>query len=184
MNQTISRRDLFRGAAMVPVGIALASCAGGNQVPAWVAAIAAIGREAVLILPQLVAAGLPGAAASQAAAIIGSIQNVAQTISAASTAAQGQAALGQIEIYINAVAPIVADYAGLVPGGSILGLIVAALPAVELAVNVIVDLLTPQAKALAGTAPTAIPSTPTAAAAPLSAQQAMERLIALAALPT
>lgn len=154
----MNRRFIITAAAMLPIGYVvsgMSSCGGGvaTQVPLYVAAIEAVGQQALLALPQLIGAGLSGTAASSATTIINQISNVGKAISAAATATESQNSLIQIEGYINALAPIVASFASVIPGGAIIGLIVAALPAIEFAVNLGVTLLSPQAQQLAATAP-------------------------------
>lgn len=134
-----------------------------SQVPGWVAALQAVATEVSSIMPQLTAAGLTGSAASKAQGIIAQIEKALGAIGSASTAADGQSVLATVETYINSLAPLVEPFVAAIPGGSIVGLIVAALPAIELAVNMLVTLLTPQAQALANTAP---PLTTTTASAP------------------
>ncbi len=151
----LSKRQLMIGAS----AIALVGCNGPNQVPAWVAAFEAVLTMATSILPQLQAVGLSGGDLDKAQKIVAGMQDALKAISSASTQGQGQAVLTQIEGYINALAPIVATFAALVPGGSIVGLIIAALPAIELGVNFVISLLTPQAVAIASTAP-ALPNAP------------------------
>ncbi len=149
----LSRRHLMLlagGAAVAP----LVGCASVNsQVPSWVAALEAIATEAGSILPQLEAAGLSGADAAKAQQIVAEIQSALKVINIASSETQGQSALATVEGYINALAPLALPFVSLIPGGTVVGLIVAALPAIELALNFIVSLLTPQAKELAASAP-------------------------------
>lgn len=170
----LTRRDLLAGTALLTV----AACDQfTTQVPLWVSAIQAIGQETVAIMPQLTAAGLSGDAATHATSIIAQIQTATTAITTAATAAQGQSTLVQIETYVNALAPYIAQYAALVPGGSVIGLIVAALPAIELALNLAVNILTNEAKALAQTAPKPAAAVPGRAAAPLSPEQALQLLL-------
>jgi hypothetical protein len=137
----LTRRKFFLLASAVPAGAALAGCATfDQQAPAWIAAMQAINTEISLIMPQLTAAGLSGTAAAQVSAILAQMQKALSAISVASTQAQGASVLVQVEQYINALAPLVLPFVSLIPGGSIIGLIVAALPAIELAVNTISNL--------------------------------------------
>ena len=134
----------------------LAGCATTNingQVPIWVAAFQAILTEAASILPQLQAVGLTGNALSNASTIISEIKAALSAINAASTASQGMNVLQTVEIYINSLAPLVLPFVSLIPGGAVIGLIVAALPAIEAALNIVVTLLTPQAQTIAQSAP-------------------------------
>lgn len=174
----IDRRALLALAASAPI---LAACPAG-QIPLYVSAIQSLGQDALLVMPQLTAAGLSGNAASTAANIVNGITAAAGIIGATSTQAQGATALTQIELYINALAPFAASFAGLVPGGSMIGLIVAALPAIEEAVNLVVTLITNEAKSLAATAPkpaAAMRSTATVLTGPalLTPNQALAELL-------
>ena len=157
------RRQLLASTALIPVAMLLAGCpSAGTQVPLFVSAIKAIGQQALLSLPQLQAAGLSGASAAKAQTIVDQIEKIAGAISDAATATDGQSTLIKIEGYINALAPIVATFASLIPGGAVIGLVVAALPAIEFAVNMTVSLLTPTAKAIASSAPI-VPAGPSGA---------------------
>lgn len=169
----IGRRDLLRASALTPLA-GLMACAGGSQaVPQWMTAIQAVGQEFALVLPQLQQAGMPASDAATAQQVIAQIQQAATAVGTASSATQGQSALIQIEGAINAIAPIALPFVSLIPGGSILGLIIVALPAIETMLNVTVSLLSAPAKQIAATAPAAAPTTPTAAAAPLDPAQAL-----------
>lgn len=145
------RHILLSGVAVV----ALAGCttAGPNPVPLWVAGIQAVAQEFTNDLPAILqAAGASGSGAS-IQSIIDKIVAAASAISSASTQVQGQSVLQQIEGYVNSLAPLVAPFAASVPG---LGIVIAALPAIELGLNVLTSFLSPQAKALGATvAPTA-----------------------------
>jgi predicted small secreted protein len=135
-------------------GTTLAGCAGASgQIPLYVAALRAVGQQALLSLPQLKTAGLSGPTADTIAKALTEISTVGQAISDAASATDGQSTLIKIEGYINAIAPLAVPFAALVPGGALIGLVVAALPAIEFAVNLTVSLLTPPAKVLASTAP-------------------------------
>jgi hypothetical protein len=152
----ITRRTLLLTGAS---SIALAACSTSTtttvntQVPVWAAALKAVLTEIVSVLPQLQAVGLSGTALTQAQTIIGQIETALSAIGAASSASQGATTLATVESYINALAPLVLPFVGLVPGGSVIGLIIAALPEIELALNFVISLLTPQAKSIAATAP-------------------------------
>ena len=145
------RHVLLSGASL----IVLAGCTAGgtNQIPLWVAGIQAVAQELTNDLPTILqAAGASGSGAS-IQSIINKIVAAASAISAASTQVQGQGVLQQIEGYVNSLAPLVAPFAASVPG---LGIVIAALPAIELGLNVLTSFLSPQAKALGATvAPTA-----------------------------
>lgn len=137
---------------------ALAGCAGlTTSVPIYVAAIQAIGKEAVSIMPQLesAATALGIAIPANAPAIVNDIISVAGGVGNAATAAQGHDALTQIETYINTLAPLaVPIITAFAPSaGAALGLIVAALPAIEGLVDIIITELTPLAQSLAQDAP-------------------------------
>lgn len=155
----LTRRALFAGAAPCAL-LALSGCGttGGttninSQVPIWVAALQAIGTEITSVLPQLQSFGLTGSALANAQAIVAKIETVLSGIGSASTATQGQSTVATIEGYINTLAPIILPFVSAVPGGSIIGMIVAALPAIETAVNILITYLTPQAQQVAATAP-------------------------------
>jgi hypothetical protein len=148
--------QLTRRQALALMGTTtLAACAGGSAlVPSWVGAIEAIGQQVALDAPQLKVAGLPAASLTQVSSIDGQIESAAAAIGAESTATQGQSTLIQIEGYVNAVAPIVEPFletaaGAAVPGGGFaIALIVAALPALEFALNMTVSQLTAQAQAI------------------------------------
>lgn len=162
MNQIITRRNLLRVTALLPVGYAMGSCGTLPVVGAFVGPIEAIGQQITLDAPQFqsVIATVPayaGQAASLVSKVTGidtAIQAAAAAIGAASTQSEGQSTLITIETYMNALAPIVgpplqAAAAAAFPGGGlVVGLVIAALPAIEPLVNMTVDQLTAEAKAL------------------------------------
>lgn len=148
----ITRRSLLITAA--PGALALAGC--GTTTPsttaAWVTELQAIGTMVTQILPQLVSVGLPASTQASVATIVGEIQQALAGVNAAMSQSQGASVLATIENYINDLAPLVLPFVSLIPGGSVIGLIVAALPAIEAAIN-IVSSLTTQSVTLASTAP-------------------------------
>ena len=152
----ISRRALLGATALIPAAV-LAGCSNGVVVAQYVAAIRAVGQEAVNIVPELTAAGIK--VPSQVAQYATDIVNVAGGIGSAATATQGASTLNTIEGYINALAPILVPIlSAAVPGaGAAIGLIVAAIPAIEALINVAaaqIQGLTAQAQTLAKDAPT------------------------------
>jgi len=153
--------------------LALAGCANGGSVttsiPTWVSAIQAIGTEVGQIVTQL-PSSVPAATASQIQTIISEIQQAASAVGAASTQSAGQSTLSQIEAYINDLAPLVLPFVSAIPGGSIIGIIVAALPAIEVALNMLISTLSPTAKTLVSTAP-ALPASKKFGATPLQVSQ-------------
>lgn len=173
----LTRRELLRSTALVPVGLLLAKCSmPATQIAATAAAaIEAVGTEAANIMPELEKAGLSGADATTAQTVISEMESVANTVSATSTQAQGQAALTQIEDYVNALAPLVTPFLPMIPGGGTIGIIIAAIPAIEPLIDFGVSMLSAQAQALA--APPAA-TAPVPGMAPVSpAQAAMLELI-------
>lgn len=153
----MTRRRLLMTTAVAGV---LAGCKGsGGAVAPYVAAIKAVGTEALTVIPELAAAGI--ALPPQVSDYLTAINRAAGAVGSAATVTEGQSVLVQIEGYVNALAPVLLPLlAAAVPGaGATLGLIVAALPAVEALVNVAVTELTPLAKQLAQYAPTMV--TPT-----------------------
>lgn len=173
MTNEMTRRALLLGTT------ALVGCSSINQaVPVWVAALQAVGEEFQLVMPQLQGAGLSGANAAVATTVIQNAEKALAVIDATSTQTQGQSTLITVEQYINALAPLVIPFASLIPGGAAIGLIVAALPAIELAVNLGASLLSTQAQALAASAPKVASAVYGRASAPLTAQQALDILLA------
>ena len=130
-----------------------ASCQVQQIAPIAVAAMSAFGKEIVLVAPQLEKFGLSDNADAQVKKYAQLMADLANGITTATPATEGQSTLTKIEDYINAVAPIVAPFVSLVPGGSIIGLCIAALPEIELLVNLGASLLTQAAKQIANTAP-------------------------------
>src|SRR6185312_3303581 len=161
MNQILSRRRLLAATAIVPAAVVLAACPGPVAVPAFVAALQSVGQDVLLAMPQLLKAGLSGATAATVNTAINAISQVGNDVSAASTATQGQSALIQIEGYVNAIAPDVLPFLPLIPGGSIIAIVIAALPAIEAMLNFAASLLSAEAKAVAATAQVPAPAAST-----------------------
>jgi hypothetical protein len=185
----LTRRALLRSTALVPVSVLVVSCAPApsvtmtpNPVPQWLAALQAIGTIGLNAIPELKSAGLVGTGAAQATTIIQNVVSAASAISASSTATQGQSVLIQIEGDANALAPIIAPFLPLIPGGGVIGLIFAALPLIEAGVNLGVSLLSPKVTAMAAAVPTRVPMAGTGPVPPMTAQEAVNELIARAAL--
>ena len=154
----MNRRHFLRAARWLPIGAVvgaplLSGCSEFEAAaPVWVAAVEAIAKEAQLVVPQLAAVGLTGQTATNVTNIIAQIVAAAGVIGSASTQSQGTSTLTAIEIYVNDLAPLILPFLPLVPGGTIIGVIVAALPEIEVAVNFVASLLTPVAKQVAATA--------------------------------
>jgi hypothetical protein len=126
----------------------------GTTTTAWISAIQAIGAEAGQFVTQLSSvAGVPASVVSEAQTIIAEIQKAAAAVGSATTASVGQSVLQTIETYINDLAPLVLPFVSLIPGGSIIGLIVAALPAIEAMLNVAISNISSAAAQLAASAP-------------------------------
>lgn len=163
---TIDRRRaivLLGGTALV------AGCVGGAD-PTFqraVAALQAVAKEVVLVGPQFAALTDPSSGArlvpqSTLDQILGydrQISAAAAAIQAAHDAAQGQDILIKVELYVNALAPIIEPFVAAAanaaaPGtGLIVALVFAALPEIELLLNVAVSQLTPLVKQIAQKAP-------------------------------
>lgn len=174
---SLSRRRLLvfgAGASM----FALAGCASSGtttttpNVSGWVTALQALAAEAGQIIPQLSQVAGFSSVEPQVQQIVAGIQQALSGVSSAWTQSQGQSALTTVENYINDLAPIVLPFVGMIPGvgtaGSVIGLIVASLPAIEAALNVALSALTPQATSLQQTAPP-LPASARLGAAPPSA---------------
>ena len=183
--QSVSRRRLLTLAAGGSLAAVLAGCGttgGGSTttttVSGWVQAFQALAAEAQLIVPELTAVGLGGNTLTSVQAIVGDIESVLSGVSTAMTQTQGQSVLAQVEGYINNLAPLVLPFVSLIPGGSVIGLIVAALPAIEVLVNFGISALTPVTAQLAASAPapTASAKLKGSVAAP-TAQQYLNLLI-------
>lgn len=150
----LSRRMLLlSGAAAVTV-------AGCSTLSNWttitqqaVTALQAIAAEITQIIPQLVSAGLGGNTLTAVQNIVTEIQSVLSGVTTAITNGQGQSILIQVEDLINQLAPLVLPFLSAIPGGSIIGMIVAALPAIEALVGVAITALTNLAQSLASSAP-------------------------------
>lgn len=152
----LSRRNfLLASTGVAAVGTGLGSCAifSPTGTSEWVPPLQAIAVEITQIIPELVKVGLGGNTLNSVQQIVGEIQQVLSAITSASNQGQGQSVLAQIENYINDLAPLILPFVSLIPGGTIIGLIVAALPAIEAMLNVIVTQLTALAQSLAGSAP-------------------------------
>jgi hypothetical protein len=195
MLENYTRRRLLAGAAVVATGASLGACA-TNPLPnvnvttissLALAGLQAIGTEIVSVAPQLEKFGLSGSSLSTVQTIIADIEQILGGVNAASSAVSGQTVLAQIEGYVNTLAPIILPFVAAVPGGTIIGAIIAALPAIETAVNFLISLLSPQAQQVAATAPTPGASVSArakvrfGAVAPTPSQVYLEALIAAAA---
>jgi len=135
--------------------------------------VAALSAQAQAIYQQLVAAGMKigSGTATTVQTILTQIQNAAAALTPVSTAVQGQSVLQQVESYINTLIPIAQPFLAMIPGaGSILAIVVAALPAIEAGFNMVVSFLTPATTAVAAPSPTAAALNPVAA---------LDKLIAL-----
>lgn len=154
----LSRRHLIQLTGSAAVGSLLAGCAtlgnGSTLAQTAVTALQAVATEITQVIPQLITAGLGGNTLSAVQNIVAEIQQVLSGVSNAMTQSQGQSILQQVESYINDLAPLVLPFVSAIPGGSIVGLIVAALPAIEAVVGVAFTYLTNIAQGLATTAPT------------------------------
>lgn len=172
MNTILNRRR-FTQLLLSSTALSLVDCSAA-QVASWVAGEQAVGQEFVIVEPELAAAGfnaatpipvtISGVTKTTTLAGVGTlIQQLTTALGAASTASQGQSTLIEIETYINALTPIIWPIVSpfitaASPGaGFTIGLIVAALPALEAALNFAVDfggtILTSQAQQLAKLAP-------------------------------
>jgi hypothetical protein len=165
----ISRRRTFAllgGASLIPL---LARCTPA-ETAAWVAAEEAIGQEFAAVAPELAGLGVnvntSFTVAGQAVTVGGVaalVSNATSALSAASADSVGQTTLVKIEAYINtmtgAIWPVIGPVvsAASPPVGFTIGLIVAAMPAIEGMLNFAVDfggtLLSADALALAKLAP-------------------------------
>jgi hypothetical protein len=155
----------------------LVACAGQTGSADYAAAFQAIASEVQAGLAQLKAVGLSGSVLDQVSSIISQITSAAGSVTSLITPVQGQSTLATIEGYFNQLSPLVAPFLALVPGGSIISLIIAALPAVESLVGMVTSLLAPPAKALAVHAAAAQGAR---GAGPLTPQAALDMLIARA----
>lgn len=152
----MNRRNLLVSVAALPfLQLSLPSSCSQvqQQLPTWLAGLQAVATEAAQILPELQAVGLSGSAVTTAENAVAGIQKALSALSAASTTLQGASVLVTVENYINVLAPIALPFVAAVPGGSTFALIVAALPAIEIAVNFGVSLLSPTALQAASAAP-------------------------------
>lgn len=144
----LSRRTLLMASAVAPLAgcSTLNSFVGNTTVPQWVTALQAVAAEVGQILPQLQQyVSVPAATASEITAAVSGMQQVLSGVSTSWSQAQGESALQQIETYINNIAPLVLPIltaAGVsIPGGAIISLIIASLPAIEAAVGMVLSAL-------------------------------------------
>lgn len=157
----MNRRNLLVSVAALPfLQLSLPSSCSQvqQQLPTWLAGLQAVATEAAQIVPELTAVGLNGSALATVETAVSAIQKAVSALNAASTTLQGASVLVTIENYINVIAPVVVPFVAAVPGGATIALIVAALPAIEVAVNFGVSLLSPTALGLSTSAP-AVPIT-------------------------
>jgi len=152
----ISRRKILLSAVAMSPLLMAGSCI--NNIPAnpsvWISGIQAIATEISQIVGMLSTAGVSPSVIAQVQSIVASIQAAAAAVGTAVTQTAGQSILTQIEGYINALVPILQPFLSLIPGiGSIMGIIVIALPAIEAALNIIIGALSPAAIALGTLAP-------------------------------
>ena len=175
----LTRRTLLSSVAPAAVAISVAGCwptPTPTTIPTWVAGLQAIATEIALVIPELQVVGLGGNTLTSAQAIVTEIQTALAAISATSTTTQGQSVLIQVEGYINALAPLILPFVSLIPGGTTIGIIIAALPALEALVNIAVSLLSAQAASIASTAPP-LPAAAKVGAALTPAEQYLQWLI-------
>lgn len=182
----LSRRKFISMTSVAAVAVPLAGCGILPVIPvaSWVAGIQAIGTEIATLLPGLAGiAGIPASTVAQITQIITEIEQIAAGIGIASSASAGQTALQAIEALINTLAPLLLPILSLIPGGAIIGIIVAALPAIEAALGMVISLLTPPAMALSARAPSLTSSRLRGSAVTSRAvsQQYLMLLIAMAA---
>lgn len=141
--------------ATAPGALMLAGCAGSStgSVSVWIAGLQAIETEVQALLPAIATAtSVPAATLTEITTILQGISTALSTVGTASTTLTGQSVLAQVEGYINALAPLILPFISVIPGGQYISLIVAALPAIETALNFISN-LTAQALSLATAAP-------------------------------
>lgn len=151
----LTRRRALRAVLLGGAAIALAGCGTPTtgSVSVWVAGLQAIETEVQAILPQIASAvSIPAATLAEITSILSAITSALSAISSASSTLTGASVLAQVEGYINALAPLILPFLSAIPGGGVIGLIVAALPAIEAALNFISS-LTSQALSLASAAP-------------------------------
>lgn len=181
LNIDIDRRSLLLFAAASPI---LASCKQAD-VARWVAAEQAIGQEFIVVAPELARFGIDANApvtvpsfkiggvtvppiTTTVSGVGTLVRDITSAVGVASTAAHGQSVLITVETYINALVPViwpaVAPFVTAAnPGaGLTIGLIVAALPAIEGMLNFAIDfgqtLLSGEAQKLAALAPPPVPA--------------------------
>jgi hypothetical protein len=158
-----SRRRLMSLMLAAGVSMTAAACAGNNVnttistiAPALLAGLEAIGTEVSQILPmiQSVGANIPASTVSAIQTAITGIEAAVSGIGAASSASNGASILQTVETYINDLAAALSPFLSLIPGvGPIIGLIVAALPALEAVAGIIISLVQPVAAAFKTLAP-------------------------------
>lgn len=166
----LSRRRALLMLAAAPL---LVRCTEAQQA-AWVAAFQTISQLFITVEPELVGQGFNANSpisftisgvktTTTVSGVAALVSKLAQTLSAASTVAEGQSALVTVETYINALVaviwPIVQPFvmAASPGGGFAIGLIIADLPALEAMLNFSANfggtLLTAQAQQLKILAP-------------------------------
>jgi len=187
----LTRRSLLATAAPAALAIGLAGC--GTTIsgitntvttvgPTVIAALQALGTMFAQVVPQLAPFGLTGTSQSEALSIISTIESALSGVGSTLTLSQGQSILTVVENSLNTLAPIIlaaipAAALAAIPGGSIIGLIVAALPAIEAGVNFLVSLIGQAASSLKTSAPALPASSRFKALATGSSQQYMNLLI-------
>lgn len=165
----INRRMAFAAPLLVS-GCAAPTGGGTSEIPIWASEIGTLGATITELTPEMVAAGMPQSAATAMGTIVSNITKAASALNVASTTSQGQSTLGQIEGYINALIPIITPFLSLVPGGSVITIILAGLPAIELALN-FASQLSPAAQALVAAKPGAARLSPSQAMVLLAQRQ-------------
>ncbi|MDE2426324.1 MAG: hypothetical protein KGO96_10510 [Elusimicrobia bacterium] len=147
------RAVLFTGATGVLAAV-LTACSGTTPsptAPAWVSIAQSIAAGLGAAVPGLEGVGLSTTTGGEITTAANSIARLLAQLPAVPTAAQGQSIVTTIENDINTFAPLITPFAALIPGGATIGLVVAALPALEAAVNLATS-LTSTALSLATTA--------------------------------
>ena len=155
----LSRRTLLFTTA--PAALALAGCAttGGTttfNIGAFAQAIQAVSDELGAVLSALPTGSIAAGTLATIQTIIGDIKTVASGVGSVTTPAAGTSLLTTIEGYLNQLAPIILPLLSVIPGigpaMGILGIIVAALPAIEALVGMVTALF-PTTQTLAASAP-------------------------------
>ena len=173
--RNLSRRTFLLASATVPLaGCSTISGIIGNTTSSQqiVTALQAVATEITQVIPQL--SQVPGFAGNTLTAVqqvVAEIQQVLSGVSSAITQGQGQSILIQVENYINDLAPLVLPFVSLIPGGSIIGMVVAALPAIEAAAGVVASALSNLSKSIATSAPPLPASARLRATTPISTSQ-------------